>query len=175
MIADYDYNVMKNIDGVRELLRDYYHNKSFNIYSRKNYGEIAKGVVRLMEEEEYVYRDMYVYRLWYALKYLLVTDHLAAWDTDLLLQYMNNHRGALFIRCLGTTDKMIEIPPVITKQELIGNPSFNKCIRRAFYNIQSMVEDLSYYVIPDKDHVSYLPDSLYDEIGADCDEEILDE
>jgi len=174
MIADYDYNVMREIDGVRELLRDYYHNKSFNIYSRKNYGEIAKGVMRYIEEEEYTYRDMYVYRLWYAIKCLLTTDIIDYAWSDIVLQYMNNHRGALFIRCLGTTDKMIEIP-VITKQGLACNPSFNKCVKRAFYNIQSMIEYLSDYVIPDRDHVSYLPDSLYDEIGADCDEEIMDE
>ena len=175
MIADYDYNVMREIDGVRELLRDYYHNKSFNIYSRKNYGEIAKGVMRLMEEEEYIYKDMYVYRLWYAIKCLLTTDIINSAWSDIVLQYMNNHRGALFMRCLGTTDKMIEIPPEITKWDLACNPSFNKCIKRAFYNIQSMVDYLSYYVIPYRDHVSYLPDSLYDEIGADCDEEVMDE
>ena len=173
MIADYDYNVMREIDGVRELLRDYYHNKSFNIYSRKNYGEIAKGVMRYMEEMQYVYRDTYVYRLWYALKYLLVTDQFGAWDTDLLLPYINKHRDALFKRCLGTTDKTMEIPE-ITKRDFY-NPSFNKCIRRAFYNIQSMVDYLSDYIIVDRDHVGYLPDSLYDEIGADCDEEILNE
>lgn len=173
MIADYDYNAMKNTDGVRELLRDYYHNKSFVVDPRKNYGEIAKGVMRYIEEEEYTYRDVHVYRLWYAVKCLLTTDIINCEWSDIVLQYMNNHRGALFIRCLGTTDKTIEIPE-ITKQDMYCSKKY-VCVKKAFYSIQRMIDYLSDYVIPDRDHVSYLPDSLYDEIGADCDEEILNE
>ena len=164
--CDIYYNVFKEIDGVRDLLRDYYYNKSFTADPKKKYGSIADGVMWFVDSEKCDYSDVYVYRLWYALKYLLTTDfwHCNTIDGP-LLQYMNRHHGCLFKQCL-VTDCDVEFHN-FTFNDLRCDPIY-KCVNDAFCSILNMIECLACH-IGVYDHVKSLPDSLFDDFDDDSD------
>jgi len=157
--------IRKDIDDVRDLLSEYYRNKSFAVVPKK-YGNYVRAVMEFISIQNYEYSDVYVYRLWYALKYLLTTDfwHCNTIDGP-LLQYMNRHHGCLFKQCL-VTDSDVEFHN-FTFKDLRCDPKY-KCVKDAFFSILNMIEYLA-CDIGEYDHVQSLPDNLFDDFDDDSD------
>ena len=143
--------IRKDIDDVRDLLSEYYRNKSFAVVPKKKYGNYVRAVMEFINMQNYEYSDMYVYRLWYVLRFMLTTTNYDHETNVRLLQYIGMNHSQSFHNCLSKEVYLNR--NIITEDELRFNPNY-KCIKEAFNNFLEMIKYFSGYI--GDDHIKIL-------------------